>query len=361
MSISNNLFKTILSGKEGRNIGIPTGLKTLDTYTYGIQRGYLTTIFGDTGSGKTTYALFTHVYAPLMYALETGLDLSILYFSFEMSSEALFGKLLSLYIWDTYKEIVSFEEIMSLKTPISDDKFKYVSDSKAWLDTIEKYITVIDKPLNASDIGETLRSWNEKHGKFIPLPNEQEDYIPNNKECVKIAVLDHVKLIAGGTRKDIDDACNEFIYFRNKCNITGVFVQQANRQSKSMDRRNGGFQLLQLDDMSESSGPAQASEIVIGIFYPHREKMASIGNHEDGKYNVKILKDRIRCVQILKQRYGQSDVNKCVSFYGEIGWFKELPPANDILDYEPYLNLKDTVTQKTIKEPEVSKIMDFSL
>lgn len=362
MSVTDNLFKTIINGKDGRNIGIPTGLDTIDKYTYGVQRGYLTTVFADSGAGKTTYALFSYVYAPLKFALANNIDISVLYFSFEMSAEALFAKLLSLYIWDTHQKVVSFDEIMSLTSPMSEETFELIVDAKAWLETIERRITVIDKPITPEQISVVLRMWNEKYGKFIDLESGQEDYVPFNRDMYKIVILDHVKLVKNngkGVKVTIDETCDEFIYFRNKCNITGVFVQQANRQSKSMDRRNGGFQLLQLDDMSDSSGPAQASEIVIGIFHPHREKMNKID-----VYNVKVLKDRIRCVQILKQRYGQSDVNKCVNFFGEIGWFRELP--EEILDYEPFLNLTDNVKSDKIKSDPISMApispnMDFQL
>jgi hypothetical protein len=41
----------------------------------------------------------------------------------------------------------------------------------------------------------------------------------------------------------------------------------------------------------------------------------------------------------LKNRYGQADVNKGISFYGEIGMFRELPKPEDIGDYQPYLSL----------------------
>ena len=131
MSITDSLFKTIVAGKEGRNIGIPTGLQCIDKYTYGVQRGYLTTIFADSGAGKTTYALYSYVYSPLMHALEQGLNISILYFSFEMSSEALFAKLLSLFIWEKYKKVVSFNDIMSLSKPMDDETFNIIVDAKA--------------------------------------------------------------------------------------------------------------------------------------------------------------------------------------------------------------------------------------
>lgn len=42
------LLKNIESGKQGRNIGISTGLPVLDSVIFGIQKKYLYTIGADT-------------------------------------------------------------------------------------------------------------------------------------------------------------------------------------------------------------------------------------------------------------------------------------------------------------------------
>ena len=42
------LLNNIEKGKEGRNIGISTGLNTLDSIIYGIQRKYLYVVGADT-------------------------------------------------------------------------------------------------------------------------------------------------------------------------------------------------------------------------------------------------------------------------------------------------------------------------
>lgn len=45
-----------------------------------------------------------------------------------------------------------------------------------------------------------------------------------------------------GTKKErIDTVVDYFIYFRNKCGLTGVFIQQLNRGQKSMDRKLNGL------------------------------------------------------------------------------------------------------------------------
>ncbi len=86
------------------------------------------------------------------------------------------------------------------------------------------------------------------------------------------------------------------------------------------------------------------SEVVIALYYPYREKIARC----EGYPIQNVLKKRFRLCQILKNRYGQADVNKGIVFYGEIGMFNELPKPEDIGDYEPYLSL-DSLKPKTDK------------
>lgn len=47
--------------------------------------------------------------------------------------------------------------------------------------------------------------------------------------------------------------------------------------------------------LADSSGPGNAAEVVIGIFFPFREKLSKCEG-----YDIKILRDRMRLVQILK-------------------------------------------------------------
>ena len=57
-----NLYKNIYKGKDGKNIGISTGLPKLDSVIFGIQQKYLYTIGADSGSGKTAVAIYSFVY-----------------------------------------------------------------------------------------------------------------------------------------------------------------------------------------------------------------------------------------------------------------------------------------------------------
>ena len=75
------LLNNIEKGKEGRNIGISTGLSTLDSIIYGIQRKYLYVVGADTSGGKTSFAVDVFVYNLIKNAGPR--PISILYYSFE--------------------------------------------------------------------------------------------------------------------------------------------------------------------------------------------------------------------------------------------------------------------------------------
>lgn len=148
MSIIKNLIKLVKQGKKGKNKGLPTGFPRLDNVIYGIQRKYMSVIAGDSGSGKSSLALYMYVYRPLMEAIKNKKDVQVLYFSFEMSSEVLLAKLLSIYIWEEFNHHISYEQILSLNSELSDEDYEYVKNSVNWLQKVEERMTIIDKPVS---------------------------------------------------------------------------------------------------------------------------------------------------------------------------------------------------------------------
>lgn len=348
------LLANIKKGKSGKNIGISTGLSKLDSIIYGIQRKYLYVVAADQGGGKTSFAVDIFVYNLIKNKGDHPID--ILYYSFEMSADVLYAKILSRYIFDQYDKIITYETILSLTHPISDEDYEYILKSESWLLLLQSHFTIYDRALTPSAIYATCKGWLSEFGQFRQIDEHKEEYIEKDSNHYKIALIDHMRLISGNdsVKSKIDLVCDYFVYFRNKCNMTGVFIQQINRNSKSVERKQGGYELLQLDDLADSSGPAQSAEVVIMLYYPYREKIAKC----EGYDIVKQLKNKGRIIQICKNRYGRSDVNIGSAFHGEIGMFRELPLPSDIGDYEPYLNLdykKNEIKIDEIKKDEIKK------
>ena len=349
------LLKNIEEGRKGRNIGISTGLPTIDSIIYGIQRKYLYTIGADTSGGKTSFAIDVFVYNLLKNRQDK--NVSILYYSFEMSADILFAKLLSLHIFDTYGEVVTYEDILSLTNPISEEHQDLVRKSEDWLYELQEHLTIYDKALSPNGIYATCKEWIKQFGTFVELEEHREDYIDNDPNRYKVAIIDHVGLITGpGSKKEkIDLTTDYFIYFRNKCSMTGVFIQQLNRNAKSMERKTNGYELIQLDDFKDTSGTLDASEVVIALFYPYREKIARC----EGYPIQNVLKKRFRLVQILKNRYGIADASKGTSFFGEIGMYREIPKPDEIGDYEPYLSLKYIKPDENYTDENDNNVFNF--
>ena len=343
------LYNAIKAGKNGANKGIPTGLPKLDSLTYGIQRKWMTVIAGDSGSGKSSLALYYSVYKPFCTYMDTkgtinAIDIKFLLFSFELASDVLLAKLLSTYIFEYYGRVISYSDILSLQNTLSDDDYNLILTAKPWLEEFERICEVIDKPVTAKGLYAICKEWSRKYGDYeeTVTPNGyiKETYKPKNPQQFLIVLVDHIKLLttdSGNTSKqEIDKACDFLIGFRNKCSFTIYIVQQLNRTFKSMARRgnDGLYSLLQLDDLADSSGPGNAAEVVIGIFFPFREKLSKCEG-----YDIKILRDRMRLVQILKQRFGMSDRSVGCTFFGEVGLWNELPLPNEIQDYTQYVKL----------------------
>ena len=98
-----------------------------------------------------------------------------------------------------------------------------------------------------------------------------------------------------------------------------------------------------------------ASEVVIALFYPYREKIARC----EGYPIQNVLKKRFRLVQILKNRYGIADASKGTSFFGEIGMYREIPKPDEIGDYEPYLSLKYIKPDENYTDENDNNVFNF--
>lgn len=334
--ITNSLIHQITLGRDGKNWGYRMGLPKLESIIDGVTQNTYTLIFSGTGSGKTSLALYSYIYRPLMEHLHDG-NFKVTYFSLEMSSELLFAKLLCMYIFEHYGVELSTKELLSKERNyrLSDENYQIVKDCIPWLRDVENVITVHDKALNAQVLYATLYKELEEEGDFIET-DTRITYEKHNENLVHLVVIDHLSLVrkseGRNLKEEMDTVSSYLVTLRNRCKISPLVIMQANRESTSMDRKKAGLDNMQLSDIKDSGSPAQDSEIIISIFNPHRERL----NSHRG-YDISTLGSRFRSITVLKNRYGEADVEVGVAFYGKCGLWKELPRADEIYDYDKYL------------------------
>ena len=355
------LFEKIDKGRAGKNIGLSTGIPKLDAYTGGIQRAIYTLIFGISGAGKSALALYSYIYRPLKDYPDK--DIKICYFSLELSAELLLGKLLCLYLYEEYGIVVPYTDLMSWQNILSDEQYKYVLKGKEWLNQISEKLIIFDSALTSKNFYSKLKGLLEQDGSFEKSADGRRTlYTKNNPEQLFWVVVDHLNLttpIEGRSKKEEIDTISKYaVTLRNMCGVSFFMLMQENRNSSSMDRRKAELTECSSEDIQDTGGPFQDSEVCIGVYYPLKFKLRTHKHFPiivENDPNFSGMRDRYRSLQLIKNRHGLSERAIPVNFFGEINLFRELPKGDTITDYSPYLSLSGTAEQQKDEVPKELK------
>lgn len=335
--ISDNIFNEIDRGRKGLNHGIPFGLPKLESIVDGVCRETYTLIMSNSGAGKTSFALFAYVFKPLQAHLNDD-NFKILYFSLEMNATSLFIKLLSIYIFETYGIELSFKKILSRESNyiLSDEHYNLILKCKPWIDKIASKLEIYDKQINANTVYAILKKRLEANGKFEETENRLI-YTPNNPNLIYNVVIDHIGLIktqqGHSLKQEMDLLSSYLVTLREKCGISPVVIQQANREQGNIERFKQGKSAFTINDAKDSGNIVQDCNIMIALYNPFRDGLKTYK-----KYDISQLEGTFRSIMVLKNRFGDCDVEIGSSFYGWINYFKELQKPDEIYDYEKYKN-----------------------
>ena len=346
------LYQKIDRGREGKNIGLKTGIPKMDSYTGGIQPVY-TLIYGVSGCGKSAYALYSYIYRPLKDYPDKNIKLC--YFSLELSTELLLAKLLCLYIFEEFGRIIPFTKLMSWSNILDDDDYDYVVKARNWLESINSRLIIYDSALTSSFFYSKVKGLLEENGKFYLSPDGRRTlYTKNDPEQIVIVVVDHLNLttpMQGRSKKEEIDLVSKYaVTLRNQCSVSFVMLMQENRNSSSMDRRKADLTECSSEDIADTSTPFQDSEICIGIYYPLKFKLKTHKEFpiivDDKMSDFEGLRGRYRSLQLIKNRQGESEKAVPVNFFGEIGYWNQFPKVTEIKDFKKYLSLNTALQEE---------------
>ena len=321
-------FELVKSGREGNNIGLSIGSNKLEIYMDGFLPGISYLIGGASGTGKSTYALWSLVYQPLIHYLNgesKERDPHWLFFNLEMTRSQMYAKLVSMYIFDTYGIELRFKEIFSRGKDciLSDDKLSLLENCNDFLDELDKRITsyegVLTEEIYINEVRKELQKFGIwKDGKFIP----------NNPHQILGVAIDHCSLIKasqGRSKKEEMDAISrDSVVFRNTTKIISpIHIAQFNRSSGSDERLKQSMQDPNQNDFKDSGSLYDDSQVVFALFSPHKYKLSTYR-----KYNIKIMEQTFIAMFLLKSRFGTSDICVPFGFYGDCSHYVELIKFN---------------------------------
>lgn len=345
------VWALIDKGKKGDNIGVSTGLNKLDKIIGGIQRSRYYLISASSSVGKTALALFMMYYT--LKNMTEDAPVYYLYISLEIGADILLAKLMSLYCAEEFGIYLTINDILSFEKPLDDYSYECLKTAKKWIESISENITIIDEMVTSSKLYKVTLDFAEKHGKF-EIVNGKKRYVPNNPKQLIIGVTDHLSLINPSEgrklKEEMDLASSYMVTLKRKLQMSWFVLMQQNRDASSMDRRKADLSEPTLSDIKDSNSPVQDADVVIQLFFPFREKLATYRGYrilgDDG------LKSFHRSLIISKNRYGIANVVLNTVFYGSVGWFSILPEPDQISDYTVYRTEVGNIPCKIKQEKE---------
>ena len=351
-----SLWRLIERGKKGENVGTSTGLEKLDKIIGGVQPSRYYLIGAASSAGKSALVLY------MMYRMLRNMTkenpIYFLYFSLEIGADVLLAKLMALYCAEEFGIYLTLNDTLSFEQPIGDLEFKCLAKAKDWLNSISNHIHILDKGLNVKVLySETLR-FMERYGTIEQLEDGRKRFIPNNYNQRVIGIIDHLSLVrtseGRSLKQEMDEISSYMVTLKRKYLISWFVLMQQNRDASSMDRRKFDMNEPGLNDLKDSGSPAQDADVVIQIFYPFREKLPTYRNYVIISNGNPCFRDAFRSLIITKNRYGIANKVIGCGFYGSVGWWKELPPGEEIEDTELYIHQEDNIpcNSKEVKDIE---------
>lgn len=349
------LWSLINRGKKGENIGRSTGLRKLDKIIGGIQPSRYYLVGAASSVGKTSYVLY--IMYQMLRKMTDEKPVYFLYFSLEIGADILLAKLMSLYCAEEFGVYLTINDILSFEFPISDENYKYLESAKTWLGSILDHIHIVDKAVNSSVVYRETLLFAEKHGVFEDIDGKKV-FIPEKKDQLIIGVLDHFALEQSAEgrslKQEIDLTSSYMVTLKRKIHMSWFALMQQNREASSMDRRKADMSEPSMNDLKDTGNPSQDADVVLQLFFPFREKLATYRGY-------KVLGDNgmgqiLRSTIITKNRYGIANQVIPMGFWGSVGWWKELPAPDSIVDYTKFQNESENIPRKneTLKREDAS-------
>lgn len=344
-TLVDRFYDLVDRGINGENSSLPIGLPKLEEYIEGLAQGVSYLIGAGSGVGKTTMLLYSFVYKPIM-ADDPEKDVRFIYYNLEMGEEQILAKLLSIYIYETYGEHISFKEIFSRgrDSKLSEEHYNLIKDCRPILEKFQSKIIFHSGALNTEIFDKTTLKDLELFGKF-----ENKTYIPNNPKQIVALIIDHMSLVRGVDKKKVmDDISNHCVTLRNTCKILSpILLMQLNRNSFGQERIKQNLQEPDESDFKDSGTMLEDSMVAMLMFSPHKAKIAT---HRG--YDIKKLQSNYRSIKVVKNRFGTSDIADALGFYGDIGIFRELPASDKINDWDKYVTPDWTLIENINKEED---------
>lgn len=341
----------------------------------GIRKKFYYLITGGTKSSKTQLTNYMFVITPIFYYIEHPelIKPTIMYFPLEETKEEItlrfYAYVISYLSKGQYEISPENLESVDERNPLPQAVLD-IMDSPEFIKIADTYEECVHfyEDRNPTGIYKVIKSYLESNGKVIKekktitYVDEMtgqtrtetieafKEYIPNNPNEYIIPIVDHVGLLQeerGMTLKTTIEKLSEyFVILRNRYSITPVVVQQQNMETTNLEAFKANKIRPTKDGLKDSKRTGEDCSVLIGITNPF-----SFGLPDYMGYNIGVLKDCFRMMEIVLARKGKANGLCPLYFNGAINRYEELPLPNT----SELNNIYDFIRRKN--KPTVNNIL----
>lgn len=354
---------------------IPSPFKRFLDDFCGIEQSTYYCVTSFTKGGKSQLTSFLFIYRTIIYAYfaKEQIDFKIIYFPLEETKERIMQRFMSWLLFRFSKKSirVSPKELRSTTSVLDEaviDRLKQF-DIQGILNFFEEHVIFPTESPNPTGIYKYCKQYAEEHGtvfkKTVKMKDEFgveqdvevfEHYEQDNPSEYCMIIIDTINLIdteRGMTLKQSMDKLSEYLakYLRNRYHFSPIVIQQQAFESEGNEAFKLGRVRPSLYGLGDSKYVSRDANIVLGLFAPFR-----FGITEYFGYDITILKDHIRFLEVLANRDGEMGGILPLWFDGAVCDFKELPKPDDKTAIEAvYNNAKNIAATGKYLLPKVVK------
>lgn len=349
---------------------IPSQLTRFRKDFPGIRKRFYYLITGATKSSKTQFTNFMFIITPIFYYLKhpTLIKPTIMYFPLEETKEEItlrfYAYVISLLSNGKYNISPENLESVDERNPLPQEVLD-IMDSEEFIkiaDTYEQCVTFYEDR-NPTGIYKSILTYLDANGtvikenKNIVYKDENtgelhketvevfKKYVYNNPKEYIIPIVDHVGLLqeeSGKTLKATIEKLSEyFVILRNRYSISPVVVQQQNMETTNLEAFKANKIRPTKDGLKDSKRTGEDCSVLIGLTNPYAFEL-----HSYAGYNIDILQDSFRMLEIVLARKGRANGLCPLYFNGAINQYVELPLPTDNKSLEVFYKQIDKINNK---------------
>jgi hypothetical protein len=318
----------------------------------GIEQGVYYLVSGATKASKTQLTNYLFVYNTIMYMFYNPgkIQAKIFYYALEETAEAVTLRFMAFLLHHLDNTItISPTDLKSTDEtkPLPENVLKAMKSEKfaQIMHLYEEIITFYDSK-NPTGIWKDFTLYAKENGTTHYKPIEMKDdfgkpvtrnmfdyYTPNNPDEYVFIIVDHVSLLDSERGKDgrsmslketIDKLSEYMVIARNRYKYIPVLVQQQSTETSNLEAFKNDKIRPTKAGLADSKYTGNDCSCMIGITNP-----ASFDKADYLGYNITILKDKFRLMEVVLNRNGRANGLCPLLFDGAINNYTELPRADD--------------------------------